>query len=98
MAAARIGFEQMCATDGAQLTWMIAAGIANAIAFVALTKSLELVGVIHVNALNATQAAMAAVAGILIFKETPSAALGVGVVLTALGLLLMKRGDQQQSR
>ncbi len=71
--------------------------MANAVAFVALTKSLELVGVVYVNALNATQAAMAAVAGVLYFKEPLSAALGLGVVLTAGGLLLMKRGKEAEA-
>ena len=106
LCAMRMGIEQMWATDTADLKWMIYAGLANAIAFVALTRSLELVGVIYVNALNATQAAMAAVAGILLFSEPLSPALASspagrkpspefeGVVLTALGLLLMKRGGK----
>jgi len=91
LAAYRIGLAQMWNTDTLSMTRMVAAGLANAVAFVSLTKSLQLIGVVYVNALNATQAAMAAAAGVVIFQEPLSGALGAGVLLTALGLLLMKR-------
>lgn len=87
----RSPLSQFFAQSGGSLGWMIAAGLANALAFIALTKSLQLIGVIYVNALNATQAAMAAVAGVAIFQEPPSAALLWGVLLTAIGLGLMRR-------
>ena len=92
----RSSFAEFLATDEFSLGWMIAAGLANAGAFIALTKSLQMIGVIYVNALNATQAAMAAVAGIVIFHEPPSTALLLGVVLTALGLIYMRRGRQKK--
>lgn len=85
----RVGFDGMLATDGWTSAMMVGAGLCNAGAFLALTKSLQSTSVVHVNGLNATQAAMAAVAGVLLFAEPPSAALGSGVVLTAAGLLLM---------
>jgi len=47
--------------------------------------------VVFVNALNATQATMAAIAGVLIFHEAPSPELAFGVLLTIAGLLLMKQ-------
>ena len=68
---------------------MFGAGVANAVAFFLLVKSLQMTSIAHVNALNATQATMAAIAGIVIFDEPLSAALGVGIVLTAIGLGLM---------
>ncbi len=70
------------------------AGFFNAVAFLALTKSLQLVPVVYVNALNATQATMAAVAGVLLFAERSSPALWFGVALTVVGLLLMQRGNR----
>ena len=70
---------------------MILAGLANALAFFALAKSLQLIEVVHVNALNASQVAMAAVAGVVLFNESLTTPLVVGVLLTGFGLLLMRR-------
>ena len=89
----RIGVTEMWATDAAAMTRMLLAGVANAIAFVSLAKSLEILGVIYVNALNATQAAMAALVGVIYFSEPLSMWLAIGVGLTAWGLVLMKRAD-----
>ena len=82
----------MAATTESEWWIMLGAGVCNAIAFVALTKSLQLTSVVYVNALNATQATMAAVAGVLIFQEAVSKALVAGVGLTIVGLLLMRKG------
>jgi drug/metabolite transporter (DMT)-like permease len=56
-----------------------------------LTKSLQLTSVVYVNALNATQAALAALAGVLIFQEAFSPRLLQGVLLTILGLAILTR-------
>lgn len=87
----RIGVSGMLNTPPAQFWTMMLAGLFNAVAFVALTKALQLIPVIYVNALNATQATMAAVAGVLLFAEPSSGALWLGVLMTAGGLLLMQR-------
>ena len=86
----RLGWAGIAATDGRDMAIMIQAGIFNAIAFLALTKALQLTTVVFVNALNATQAAMGALIGVFWFRETPSVAMGVGVALTLAGLLLMR--------
>jgi drug/metabolite transporter (DMT)-like permease len=86
----RIGAEGMLATPPADLTVMLAAGVFNAIAFVALTKALHVTTVVYVNALNATQATMAAVCGVWFFHEALSPALLAGVGLTIAGLVLMR--------
>ena len=70
---------------------MLLAGICNAAAFVTLTKSLQLTSLVFVNALNATQATMAALMGVLFFHEPPSPWLLTGVGLTIVGLLLMRK-------
>jgi drug/metabolite transporter (DMT)-like permease len=85
----RIGWTGMTSTTADGWLFMLGAGVANAAAFFALVKSLQMTSIAHVNALNATQAAMAATAGIVLFGEPLSAMLGLGVVLTAVGLLLM---------
>ena len=91
MSYERIGVTGMLATAGDDFTYMMLAGVFNMIAFYALTVSLKSISIVLVNALNATQAAMAALAGVLLFEEPLSGALGIGVSLTAVGLLIMKR-------
>jgi DME family drug/metabolite transporter len=91
MSLGTVGLSGMLSTSMADFSIMALAGIFNALAFVALTKSLQLVPVVYVNAINATQATMAALAGILFFAEPQSAALWVGVALTVGGLMLMQQ-------
>ncbi len=69
---------------------LIGAGLFNLAAFWMLTKSLHLSSVVFVNVLNASQTAMAAIAGLLLFDEplTPPVAAGIG--LTIVGLLIMR--------
>jgi drug/metabolite transporter (DMT)-like permease len=90
----RIGGDQMVATKPDDLVMMLLAGVCNAVAFMALTKSLALTSVVYVNGLNATQAMLAAIAGIVLFGEAASPWLMTGVTLTIVGLLLMTRRRQ----
>ena len=91
LAWTRIGVAGMLATKPADLTLMLLGGVCNTLAFLALTKSLQLTSVVYVNALNATQAALAALAGVLIFQEALSPWLVQGVALTILGLVILSR-------
>jgi DME family drug/metabolite transporter len=86
----RIGHLPWNSLHGSNLTYMLAAGTFNLVAFAALTKALHLSSVVFVNALNASQTAMAAVIGVLMFGEASSWPMTVGVLLTVLGLLMMK--------
>lgn len=93
----KIGLDAMLNTPAQDLSIMLLAGVCNAIAFWSLTRALQLVSLVYTNALNASQAAMAAVAGIAFFHEAPTLAMAVGIALTIVGLLLMKnerRGDK----
>jgi drug/metabolite transporter (DMT)-like permease len=92
----RIGWQGMWNTSPDDFGMMMLAGIFNAVAFLALTKALQLANLVYVNALNATQATMAAVAGVLIFHEAPSPELAFGVLLTIAGLLLMKQRSRAE--
>lgn len=87
----RIGLQGMWETTEWDWLVMAAAGIFNFVAFIALAKALQVTTVIYVNAVNASQVAMAAVAGVLLFGESFTAALVAGVVLTVAGVLVMPR-------
>jgi len=85
------GWEGIQQTTQGQWTLMISAGICNFIAFVALTRALQITSLIFVNVINASQVAMAAVMGVLIFGEAISLGLFAGAALTIVGLLVMPR-------
>lgn len=85
----RIGASGMHLTTRSEWLLMLGAGLCNALAFIALTKSLQLTSVVWVNALNATQVTMAAIAGVLIFHEPLSPWLATGIGLTVAGLLVL---------
>ena len=68
----RLGTATLLATEPRDLGLMLLAGVCNTVAFLALTKSLQLTSVVYVNALNATQAMLAALAGVMIFGEAHS--------------------------
>ena len=87
----RIGGQGIAAVPPREMTVMLLAGVCNAVAFLALTKSLQLTNVVYVNTLNATQASLAALAGIFFFREAASPWLMTGVGLTIAGLLLLAR-------
>lgn len=91
----RIGQAGMMATRPTDLALMLLAGVCNAAAFLALTKSLQLTSVVYVNALNATQATLAAIAGVAIFREAASPWLLLGIFLTVVGLGLMTTTRQR---
>jgi DME family drug/metabolite transporter len=90
----RIGQAGILATTQKEMGLMLSAGVCNTIAFIALTKSLQLTSVVYVNALNATQATLAALAGVLIFREALSPWLALGVGLTIAGLLVLARAHR----
>jgi drug/metabolite transporter (DMT)-like permease len=90
-AAARLGPAGLAAVTPRDWGVMLAAGTFNAVAFFALTRAMQLVPVSYVNIVNASQVAMAAAAGVLLFQEPTTAWLFAGVALTAIGLVLNRR-------
>jgi drug/metabolite transporter (DMT)-like permease len=88
----RLGWDTLAATAAEDLSVMLAAGVCNALAFLCLTKALQLVSVVHVNTLGSSQSAMAAIAGVWLFGEHVSLAMLAGVLLTICGLTLMHAG------
>lgn len=92
----RVGVAGIVSTTSIDLWIMFAAGALNAIAFFSLAKSLQQIPVLYVQMLNATQAAMAAFAGWLIFGEVLDPWLQLGLLLTASGLILAGTGRKRK--
>ncbi|MCA9178569.1 MAG: DMT family transporter [Planctomycetales bacterium] len=87
----RLGWQQMLDTPADLFTNMFLAGVWNALAFVALTKALQIAPLYYTNALNASQTAMSSLAGVFLFGEAASPALVLGVALTLVGLALIRK-------
>lgn len=87
----RLGPQTLLHTDPQQMAWMLAAGTFNLVAFLAITKGLQLTTVVHANVLNASQVAMGAVAGIILFHESLNQWMILGVCLTVVGAILIGR-------
>ena len=69
----------------------VGSGVFNLIAFAALTKALQMATVVFVNALNASQTAMAATIGVIFFQEPLTGSMLMGVLLTIFGLWQLRR-------
>lgn len=68
------------------------AGIMNAVAFFAVAGSLKRIPVTFLNILNASQNAMCALGGVILFAEPMTWPLIIGCGLTICGILLVDRG------
>jgi drug/metabolite transporter (DMT)-like permease len=86
-----MGAAQIAATPMASWWTMIAAGVFNFSAFVAITTALKLLPVVAVNLINASQVAMASLAGVLLFREPVTLQLVLGILLTFVGLMILAR-------
>jgi drug/metabolite transporter (DMT)-like permease len=93
MSYVRTGATAMWNTDSNDMAVMLLAGVCNAAAFLALAQALRRAGIVYINSLNASQTAMAALAGVALFGEAPTWAMMLGVLLTAVGLMLMKKDE-----
>ena len=87
----RLGVPALLETPVDQFILMIAGGVFNLGAFLALIHGLQRTTVVHANAVNASQVAMAAVAGIALFAEPPTVWLLLGVCLTIFGIVWIDR-------
>jgi DME family drug/metabolite transporter len=86
------------ATSSAELNWLLAAGVCNAAAFVALSIALRLTPIWFVYALTSTQVAMAAVCGVWLFNEPATPTLVAGSLLTIVGLAMMRPVNRSKVR
>ncbi|MEL6109452.1 MAG: DMT family transporter [Planctomycetota bacterium] len=88
--------EAFEATTSRAWLFMSLAGVLNFAAFIGITVSLRLLPVVAVNLINASQVAMAAVAGVLIFDEPLTTSLILGILLTLSGLILLAGRDSTE--
>jgi drug/metabolite transporter (DMT)-like permease len=93
----RLGADAIFATQPDQWWTMSAAGLFNFAAFVALSYALKALPVVAVNLINASQVAMAAIAGVILFSEPVTVSLVAGVGLTFLGLSILATGRRKRS-
>jgi drug/metabolite transporter (DMT)-like permease len=91
LSLATLGPAEMWATSPSDATAMLLAGVFNAVAFFAIAAALRTIAVLQANLLNATQTAMAAVAGVWLFGEEWTLWLVLGTLLTVLGVMLMDK-------
>ncbi|EMI57387.1 DMT family transporter [Rhodopirellula sallentina] len=91
LVAARGGVTEMTQIP-ASLWWsMFAAGLFNFLAFIAITTAMKALPIVAVHLLNASQVAMAAIAGVVLFTEPITATLVIGISLTMTGLMVLAR-------
>jgi drug/metabolite transporter, DME family len=87
LSVCRLGWQPLWDTSGGQFALMGAAGAFNLIGFMAFIYGLQRTTVVHANVVNASQVAMAAVAGMAVFHEPPNLWLVLGIVLSIAGIL-----------
>ena len=87
----RLGSAGMLATAPETLAWMLASGAFNLLGFALIIKGLQLTTLVHANVLNASQVALGAAAGILLFQESHNAWLLSGIALTVIGIATFDR-------
>lgn len=90
----RLGLPEMLKTPPEQFGLMYAGGIFNLIGFLALINGLQRTTVFHANAVNASQVAMAAIAGMIIFAEPFTVWLLMGVCLTIFGIVWINQPEE----
>jgi drug/metabolite transporter, DME family len=90
----RLGVPKLLDTRPDDLGFMLAAGVFNLVAYLALARGLQLTSLIRVNVINASQVAMCGVAGLLLFGEPPSWFLVLGVGMTIFGMTFIERSSE----
>ncbi|WP_164102976.1 EamA family transporter [Candidatus Laterigemmans baculatus] len=91
-AAQRLPASELAAVSLEQWLVMTLAGLFNVLAFFLISLALRAIPVVAVNLINASQAAMAAAAGVLLFGEEVTVPLGLGLLLTVTGLVVLGTG------
>jgi len=90
----RLGPERIAQTTMVEWQGMLLAGVMNAAAFFSVSAAFKRIPVVRVNLVNASQAALAAVGGVLFFEERATFGIIAGTLLTVVGLTLMGRPER----
>jgi drug/metabolite transporter, DME family len=85
----RQGLTGVLSTPAQDMGIILLAGFINLLAYLALLQGLRWMSLLRNNFLLASQVAMTAVAGIVLFGESPTMGLVCGVVLTIAGIFLL---------
>lgn len=91
LSLARLGLDGLLATPAGDLAIMFLSGVLNLVGFFSITRGLRVASVVRANMLNASQVAMATLAGLWIFGEPLTKEVLLGIALTILGILLVQR-------
>ena len=91
-----LGADALTAVPASDYGMMLLAGLTNFVGFVMITKGLQMTPVVRANVINASQTAFAAVLGFLVFHEPPTTAVVCGVLLTAVGMILISRPVKEE--
>jgi len=92
------GWSRIQTIGGVSWLAMCGAGVFNGAAFLALTKSLKLLPVVYVNAINTLQVLAAAVIGLFWFGENWTTQLSFGLVLCVGGLGYMAHAANEHRK
>lgn len=87
----QLGWKELAHTPPDALGMMLLAGLLNLIAFATYTTGLRFTTAVRANMMNATQTALAAAGGWLLFDEHLNRAVIVGILLTIAGITLIDR-------
>lgn len=87
--AAVLGLRGIAAIPAETFGMMLVGGIMNAFAFFAVSAGFQRLSVVKVNLINASQVAMAAIAGVVFFGEALTLWTAAGIVLTMVGLVVL---------
>jgi drug/metabolite transporter (DMT)-like permease len=98
LAVGVMGVEKIAATSTVQWWAIVLAGTFNMAAFFMLSFSLRAIPVVAVNLLNATQAALAALAGVWWFNEELTTSMVLGSAITIAGLVVLGTGPTSVRR
>jgi drug/metabolite transporter (DMT)-like permease len=89
LSAWKLGLSTMCSISPASLALAVTAGLLNLVAFSGIIYGLKHTTIIHAYVVNSSQTAFAALAGMLVFGESLSPALLVGVGMIMGGMVII---------
>jgi drug/metabolite transporter (DMT)-like permease len=80
---------------GPQWTAVVLAGVLNGLSFFAITRAFQLIPVVKINGVNASQVALCSAAGVIFFGEAATVWLFMGVAATITGLMLLDNSSPE---